>query len=324
MSKMFSTYSLYSTWLIFLSVCQFANSQACYFPNGVNSGYKQCSSNGGACCYYFDDAHHDPCFSNGLCQSIFFGYIYRGACTDSKWGPSCPNVCTNGTTPSPSQALLYLPPPYTHQHPTDITQPVNDDQEILRFCSPLNAYCCQNSSSTADCCAAGVGFEWNNATWINYQFAPQQDQFSFNLPNAYYTISSSISASTAGTSATAASVSGTASALSSVKPTNTAMSSNSSTTAIGAGLGVGLGVPLLVALAGLLWLMARRRYEKPQTTVPVASRSSKPELHGYSSGPAPGYNGGYSEGPAAGLTGRSELPIETGYGRAELGQGERR
>lgn len=284
MSKMFSTYSLYSTWLIFLSVSQFANSQACYFPNGVNSGYKQCSSNGGACCYYFDDAHHDPCFSNGLCQSIFFGYIYRGACTDSKWGPSCPNVCTN----------------------------VNDDQEILRFCSPLNAYCCQNSSSTADCCAAGVGFEWNNATWINYQFAPQQDQFSFNLANAYTTISTSISASTAGTSATAASVSGTASAVSSVKPTNAAMCSNSSTTAIGAGLGVGLGVPLLVALAGLLWLMARRRYEKPQTTVPVASRSSKPELHGY------------SEGPAAGLTGRSELPIETGYGRAELGQGERR
>jgi hypothetical protein len=109
-----------------------------------------------------------------------------------------------------------------------------------------------------------------------------------------------------------------------VKPTNTAMCSNSSTTAIGAGLGVGLGVPLLVALAGLLWLMARRRYEKPQTAVPAASRSSKPELHGYSSGPAPGYNGSYSEGPAAGLTGRSELPIETGYGRAELGQGERR
>lgn len=239
-------------------------------------------------------------------------------------GPSCPNVCTNGTTPSPSQALLYPPPPYTHQHPTDITQPVNDDQEILRFCSPLNAYCCQNSSSTADCCAAGVGFEWNNATWINYQSAPQQDQFSFNLANAYTTISTSISASTAGTSATAASVSGTASAGSSVKPTNTAMCSNSSTTAIGAGLGVGLGVPLLVALAGLLWLMARRRYEKPQTAVPAASRSSKPELHGYSSGPAPGYNGGYSEGPAAGLTGRSELPIETGYGRAELGQGERR
>jgi hypothetical protein len=73
-------------------------------------------------------------------------------------------------------------------------------------------------------------------------------------------------------------VSGTTSAGSSVKSTNTAMCSNSSTTAIGAGLGVGLGVSLLVALAGLLWLMARRRYEKPQTAVPVASRSSKPEL----------------------------------------------
>jgi hypothetical protein len=102
---MVSTYSLYSTWLILLSVSQFANCQTCYWPNGENSGYQQCSSNGGACCYYTDDAHHDPCFSNGLCQSMFFGYIYRGACTDSNWGSSCPNVCTNGTTPS-----IFLPP----------------------------------------------------------------------------------------------------------------------------------------------------------------------------------------------------------------------
>jgi hypothetical protein len=183
-----------------------------------------------------------------------------------------------------------------------------------------------------------VGFEWNNATWINYEFAPQQNDFSFNLASAYTTTSASTtatqvssgsssstrsSASTAVTSATAASVSGTASACSSVEPTNTATCSNSSTVAIGAGLGVGLGVPLLLALAGLLWLTARRRYEQPRTTVPAASGSSKPELHDYISGPTPAYNGGNSEGYAAGFTGRTELPIETGYGRAELGQGER-
>lgn len=119
---MASTYSLFSTWLILLSVSQFANCQTCYWPNGENSGYTQCSSNGRACCYNTDDAHHDPCFSNGLCQSMYFGYIYRGACTDPNWGSSCPNVCTNGTTPS-----IFLPPyhissplSHSHQHSTDV------------------------------------------------------------------------------------------------------------------------------------------------------------------------------------------------------------
>ncbi len=129
------------------------------------------------------------------------------------------------------------------------------------------------------------------------------------------------------TSGTAASVSGAAPTCSSVEPASTATCSNSSTVAIGAGLGVGLGVPLLAALAGLLWLTARRKYEQPpRTIVPVASGSSKPDLPDYSSGPTLAYNGGYSEGYAAGFTGgdsgRVELPIETGYRRAELGQRE--
>jgi hypothetical protein len=123
-------------------------------------------------------------------------------------------------------------------------------------------------------------------------------------------------------------MSGTASACSNAELTSTATCSNSSTVAIGAGLGVGLGVPLLAALAGLLWLTAKRRYEQPRTTVPVASGSGKPERHVYSSGPTSAYNKGYSEGHAAGFTGgdagRAELPIETDYGRAELGQEERR
>ena len=168
-----------------------------------------------------------------------------------------------------------------------------------------------------------MGFEWNNATWIDYQFAPEQDDFSFNLASAYNTVSTSISVSTAGTSATGASASRTTSPGSSGEPTNTATCSNSSTTAVGAGLGVGLGLPLLVSLTGLLWLMARRRHEKPQETILETSRSSKPEQYGYSSGQTPGYNGGYGQGSAAGPTGRSELPIETGHGTAKFGQGER-
>jgi hypothetical protein len=229
--------------------------------------------------------------------------------------------------------FLHLPLALPHLPPLPIltsiqltSQLVNDDQVILRFCSPWDGYCCQNSSSTADCCAAGVGFEWNNATWINYQFAPQQNDFGFNLASAYTTTSASTTAtqvasvsssSTKSSASTAVTSATTASACSNEESTNGATCSNSSTVAIGAGLGVGLGVPLLLALAGLLWLTARRRYEQPRTTVLETSGSSKPEPHGYRSGPAPAYNGGYSEG-------RDGLPIGAGYGRAELDEGERR
>jgi hypothetical protein len=310
---MVSTFSSCSRWLILLCVCQFVNCQTCYWPNGMVSDFKQCSTNGGACCYNPDNAHHDPCFSNGLCQSIFFGYIYRGACTDSSWGASCPNVCTSGTPPSPLSPYHISLPSNSHQHLTNVTKQVNDDQVLLRYCSPWHAYCCQNTTSTADCCASGVGFAWNNATWINYKFVQQQDDFTFDLTSAYTTASTPKSASTAVTTTTAASTSGTTSACSTVGPTNTAKCSNNSTVAIGAGLGAGLGVPLLIALAAILWLAARRKYEQPQTPVPVASRFSTPEMHMH----------GYNEGSGAGFTRKSGPPVETGYGRAELGGGER-
>jgi len=90
-----------------------------------------------------------------------------------------------------------------------------------------------------------------------------------------------------------------------------------------AGIGVGLGIPLLLALAGLLWVAARQRYKRPPITVPVASALSKAELHSYSSGPPSAYKAAHSEGSATNLKGRSELPIDPGYGIAEMGQGER-
>lgn len=70
--------------------------QTCYWPDGTVSGYKPCSSKGGACCYNLDVEHRDACYSNGMCGSLYFGYYYRGACTDRNWGASCPNVCKSG------------------------------------------------------------------------------------------------------------------------------------------------------------------------------------------------------------------------------------
>lgn len=75
----------------------------------------------------------------------------------------------------------------------------------------------------------------------------------------------------------------------------------SSTAAIGAGVGVGLGVPLLVSLAGTLWLATRRKYEKSQTTIP-------PVLWPYQRKDIDNIN---------------ELPAGPDHERAELGPGNR-
>lgn len=31
-----------------------------------------------------------------MCLSVFFGDMYRGACTDQSWGNSCASICTDG------------------------------------------------------------------------------------------------------------------------------------------------------------------------------------------------------------------------------------
>lgn len=81
----------------------------CYWPNGQPSGYRPCSKDGGACCYNLDADHRDACYSNGMCQSGYFGNFYRGACTDRNWGGSCPNICKQGQhTPVEASSLCTL------------------------------------------------------------------------------------------------------------------------------------------------------------------------------------------------------------------------
>ncbi|KAK7946914.1 uncharacterized protein PG986_011235 [Apiospora aurea] len=82
--------------LVILGISSAAEAQACYCPDGSASGYKPCSNAGGACCYRFTEAYRDICYSNGLCQSLYFGRMYQGTCTNKNWRRSCPNVCTGG------------------------------------------------------------------------------------------------------------------------------------------------------------------------------------------------------------------------------------
>lgn len=74
--------------------------QACYWPDGslADGAYKPCASNSRICCYNLDADHHDLCYSNGFCMSLYWGFLYRGACTDSSWGANsgCASGCKAG------------------------------------------------------------------------------------------------------------------------------------------------------------------------------------------------------------------------------------
>ncbi|KAI1338893.1 hypothetical protein F5Y15DRAFT_416655 [Xylariaceae sp. FL0016] len=267
-------------------------SQTCYLPDGTEkSDHQPCSEYGGACCYWIDDGHHDLCYSNGLCQSQFFGYIYRGACTDQGWGSSCSNICRGGG---------------------------DDDPAILRFCSEYNGWCCQYKEATSDCCATGSGFAWDNATLVNYNIAPEdQVLYEFDLSNANQPISATSTSTSTSTASDPPST--TSTDIATPSPTMYENCSPSSTIALGIGLGIGLGVPLAICVAVLIWLVAKRRYEQrrpDQRPAPSTDPMTTTPNHFLSAGHTQQFD-------TTNMEGRSrcqELGADSGRGPSELGQ----
>ncbi|KAK8024533.1 hypothetical protein PG993_012599 [Apiospora rasikravindrae] len=151
---------------------------------------------------------------------------------------------------------------------------VGNDQALLRFCKEFNGWCCDPLDSKADCCSDGVGFQWNNATLINYDFSQQQRDYTFDLAGAY----TSVVASTWGANTPRTTISGstpTGPATSMPMPTGNSSAvatpptdacSSTPSVALEAGLAVGLGVPLLVLLAVLLWMLAKQKYNRHDST----------------------------------------------------------
>ncbi|KAK8073390.1 hypothetical protein PG994_004289 [Apiospora phragmitis] len=102
-----------------------------------------------------------------------------------------------------------------------LDEKVGNDQALLRFCKGFNGWCCDTSDSTIDCCSEGVGFQWNNATSINYDLIRQQADHSFYSDGACTTVA----ASTVGTTTSRTTVSGTQQT---VAPTPVAMPTDAS------------------------------------------------------------------------------------------------
>lgn len=73
--------------------------EPCYYPEDtIAGGHTPCTDGQHtACCYNDDDSQHDSCYSNGMCMSRYFGFLYRGSCTDPTFrDPDCPNQCLAG------------------------------------------------------------------------------------------------------------------------------------------------------------------------------------------------------------------------------------
>ena len=140
-----------------------ALSQTCYWPNGAEAdgAYKPCANGRGACCYDIDDQHHDTCYDNGFCFSLYWGYLYRGACTDSNWsdGSGCATQCLNCTWHG-----------YRFGRALELTRHIagSDEGIGITFCNVSNSLyqCCGQADGNGSCCDSGEQIAWNNASVI--------------------------------------------------------------------------------------------------------------------------------------------------------------
>jgi hypothetical protein len=99
--KMPPSFLKYLNVLLLLGFAKTSTSTAtCYSQTGTPQGSNMipCNStaNTGACC---NVGGGDICTSAGLClwQGDVPGFFYQDSCTDSTWGPTCPQFCGNST-----------------------------------------------------------------------------------------------------------------------------------------------------------------------------------------------------------------------------------
>ncbi|KAK4206450.1 hypothetical protein QBC37DRAFT_434947 [Rhypophila decipiens] len=84
--------------LISLLLVSPVSCQTCHWPDGsIATSYQRCNDTTAQCCYNSDPTHRDICFDNGLCMSMLWGGMYRGACSDPYWNPGsgCAEQCTD-------------------------------------------------------------------------------------------------------------------------------------------------------------------------------------------------------------------------------------
>ncbi|MCJ1313122.1 hypothetical protein MMC25_006799 [Agyrium rufum] len=233
-------------------LARLAQAAQCFYPDGTAADNHTPCTGGehSACCYKIDDSHHDLCWSNGICMSQFFGYVYRGSCTDSAFkDPACSNRCLNG-----------------------IGAKSNASTSITACGDAGSNVCCGVGDDATACCESGEVFQWGNASILADSYGIGSSSISVSVitaANPSSTISSPFTAATA----TITSINSAA------NQTNVASGSTVSDqeicgdrTSLEIGLGVGLGLPLLLVSSTLALLLVAQRRRKPPV---IQSRPAK-------------------------------------------------
>ncbi|RDI89489.1 hypothetical protein Vi05172_g362 [Venturia inaequalis] len=211
---------MYSIALLFLFL-RATSAQSCFWPNGTKTDVFKPCANSGACCYYIDEAHHDPCYSNGFCQSLFHGFLYRGACRSANWdtGLGCASDC------------LQVSP---------------GDQARVQMCDGFS--CCNSPDVNSSCC----GNSRDTVLWYNATLLP--------LTKTGTATSLPTTATAASTNPLSTSPLSTSPLSTSPLPTTSSAVSCPDTSSLPLGAGLGIPFALsLVAIGILSWMLVRKR-----------------------------------------------------------------
>ena len=240
-----SRWTLLSIWLLLVCVAAPGLAVDCYNPDGslAQNNYQPCNGHTGMCCGTNRGNDVNKCRPDGLCDQVDDGAIWRESCTDPTWkDPSCLQLCNSGTGKNPLRtlkdaALTSLPA----VGPFGATVNGSTTDVQMTLCAD-GSYCCGRNNT--NCCTAQTGY-WIKGTKV------------FDYADYPFTSSGSSSSSTSASSGSGPTGSGNSS-----NPAPAAPASNSNTSKIAIGVGVGLGIPILLLLAGVIFLLTRRRREQ--------------------------------------------------------------
>lgn len=148
-------------WLVFFFEIFWSFVHAtCYFPNGLEMTrpkveFFECDSSQEhtMCC-----GTGDHCRSDGLCDSIFYGLVFRNGCSDSTWqSSSCVSLCDSG----------FLDISIWNDQVKDLS---NSGVPVL-ICKD-GSYCCGDGKIAENCCASREGFFIRNGSAIPHYAVP--------------------------------------------------------------------------------------------------------------------------------------------------------
>lgn len=220
-----------------------AESTSCYWPNGkaTTDDYVPCPD-GKQCC-----VKGESCLSNGLCFRSTDATLYRGGCSDKSWPiADCTNVCFEGEPlsvgNSPGTVLtIYI----------FMNTELDDKWANLWRCNNSEKYTftCGNLGAPTTCKENLSTYDWKESDATNVTVAQLGVE---NVSGPIVTVHS-------GTGV---------------------YSPDNSKKKLGIGLGVGLGVPMILAVASLLWFYLKTQKQIRHLQERLLDEQQRPQTSG--------------------------------------------